>query len=277
MDTGAMKDSLIFPLMGATVLTAMLINPAAAVPTAMIFDNYIGSDSHGYGDVIGSTSNFQIYSMDVSLSGNMLSVSILTTFAGKGDNGLFDGVGDPNLTGGTGIGYADLFLSSAWNPNGSAPYTGDDNSNGTIWSYGFSLDDHWMNENSNGTGTLYSLNSGNNDADILLSDDFLTGGIYRNGQEVAVDTTNGDITAIAGNSSWNIDAANDRVNFMIDLTGTNLLMGNEIALHWGFTCANDVIEGAYSVPEPGILVLLATGLIGIAGITSVKRRHSQTP
>ena len=115
-----------------------------------------------------------------------------------------------------------------------------------------------------------------------MSDDFLTGGTYRNDQEVAVNVTeerirNGDITAIAGSSSWNIDTSSSRVNFMIDLTGTDLLLGDEIALHWGFTCANDVIEGDYSVPEPGILALLSIGLVGFTGISTVRRKTDTLP
>jgi len=128
-----------------------------------------------------------------------------------------------------------------------------------------------MNEGSSGTGTLYSLTGDN--ADILLTQSFMTGATYRSGQEVAVDRSNSNNTAIAGTSNWNIDAANDRVNFMIDLTGTDLLLGDTIALHWGFTCMNDAIEGAYSVPEPGVLALLATGLIGITGITSARKKR----
>jgi hypothetical protein len=50
---------------------------------------------------------------------------------------------------------------------------------------------------------------------------------------------------------------------LIDLTGTNLLLCDEIALHWGFTCANDVIEGAYSVPESGMPGLIVIGLLGM--------------
>jgi hypothetical protein len=265
----------------AIILFSMsLISPAGAVPTTIV-DNYEGSDGHGYGDVIGSTSNFQTSSMDVSLSGNMLTVSILTTFAGKADNHLFD-----SLTGGKGIGYGDLFLGSSWTPYGTSPYTGDNTYTGTTWTYGFSLDDRWMSEGTSGTGTLYSLNNAvfdndtvtNNNPDALLSEDFLTGGTYRDGQEVAVNVTeerilNGDITAIAGSSSWSIDTSASRVDFMIDLTGTDLLLGNEIALHWGFTCANDVIEGSYSVPEPSILALLSMGLFGLVGVTTLKKQH----
>jgi hypothetical protein len=259
METVAMISFARTILMAIPLSIAGLSQPVYAVPTMTIMDTYIGSDSHGYGDVIGSTSNFQTNSMDVSLTGSVLSVSIKASFAGKGDDGLFSGY----TAGGTGIGYGDLFLSSNWNPYGSAPYIGDDHSTGTLWTYGFSLDDRWMDESSVGTGTLYSLNSGSNDADILLAEDIMTGATYRNGQEVAVDTVNDDITAIAGISSWSIDVANSRVSFLIDLTGKDLLLGDDIALHWGFTCANDVIEGAYSVPEPGMPGLIGIGLLGM--------------
>ena len=251
-----MINKLTIHMLSVALLSLGLIQTAGAVPTT-ISDNYIGSDSHGYGDVIGSTSNFEITSMDVSLSGSMLSVSIYTTFAGKADNHLFD-----SLTGGAGIAYGDLLLSGSWNPHGSAPYTGDDSSTGTLWSYGFALDNRWWNgvDASGGSGTLYRLDGPTNDANTLLAEDFLTGGIYRNGQEVAVDT-NG-LTAV-GSGSWSVIDGTS-VNFNIDLAGTTLLGGDEIALHWGFTCANDVIEGAFKVSEPGILLLIASGLLGIA-------------
>lgn len=35
------------------------------------------------------------------------------------------------------------------------------------------------------------------------------------------------------------------------------------ALRWGITCGKDTIEVAYAVPEPAILELIATGLVGI--------------
>ena len=230
----------------------------------IINDNYEGASSvksngTSYGDVIGSTSDFQINYMDVSISGNILTVSIDTTFGGKGDNGLFSG----STYSGKGIGYGDLFLSSAWKPFGSdiGIYAGDDNSNGTVWTYGFSLDDRYGVENVEHQGTLYSLNSGNNNANASLSDDFLSTSdfYYRNGQEIAVDTGS-DVTK-AGKGTW--DTTVNKVNFEIDLTGTALAGSKTIALHWGMTCGNDTIEGEYSVPEPAILGLLALGLIGI--------------
>ena len=232
----------------ATVFALAVTQNTIAMPTNII-DGYIGGIDHGYGDVIGSTANFDISSMDVERIGNMLSVSINTGFAGKGDNHLFSGY----TYDGMGIGYGDLFLSSSWNPYGTAPYTADNSTNGTTWTYAFSLDDRYTD---GGSGSLYSLLGDN--SDVLLSEDFLKGAIFRNGQEVAVDTTGK--TAI-NSSNWNI--ATGSVNFLIDLTGTSLEGSDTIALHWGMTCGNDTIEGAYSVPEPTMLGLLAIGLIAL--------------
>lgn len=251
------------------VLALGMIQPVSAIP---IPDNYIGADSHGHGDVIGNTGNFQIFGMDVSLSGTTLSVSINTAFAGKGDNLLYGGATNTFYGGGKGVGYGDLFLSSAWTPylSVAAPnYELDDASNGTTWSYGFALDDRWMNEESAGTGKLYAL-SGDN-SDILMSEDFFNRSTFRNGQEVAVNTSGKDPV---GSGNWNIDTTSQLVNFQIDLNDTSLLAGPEIALHWGFTCANDVIEGAVGVPEPSVLSLLGIGGLVMSLTGFVRSRRS---
>ena len=97
----------------------------------------------------------------------------------------------------------DLFLSSNWTPCLTAacasPYSTDDYDNGTIWTYRFSLDNHWGVEDETHNGILYSLNSADidpnnpsdNNANAYLSDDFLSTSefYYRNGQEVAVNTS----------------------------------------------------------------------------------------
>jgi len=232
----------------------------------IIADNYIGANDHSRGDVIGRTNLFNISGAEVNLVGNTLTVDIYTKFAGRGDDGLFTG-----LTGGKGIGYGDLFLANAWSPYGSNPYVHDDHSNGTTWTYAVGLgDNRW--DSTGGSATLYSLNSGNNNTDALLSDDFITGGTYRNGQEVAVDTRDGNVTALSS-ALWSID--NDYIRFVMDITGTDLLSGNEIAFHWGQTCQNDVIEGSSPVPEPATILLLGTGLFGLAGVGRKKIKKDQ--
>ncbi len=239
----------------------------SAAAAAVIVDGYIGADNNGHGDVIGSDANFQINSMTTALNGTVLTVSIDTAFAGKG------GMLFPGLSNGDGIGYGDLFLSSSWAPNGTSAdqYINDNAATGTVWSYGLSLNNRFASGQHAGTSALYSLNSGDNAADILMSDDFMTGGVFRNGQEVAVDR-NGQVTGLTNNSSWAVNAST--VDFTIDLAGTSLLNGSEIALHWGFTCQNDVIEGVMpvsAVPVPAAAWLFGSGLIGLVGVARRKQ------
>lgn len=252
------------------ILSALALSISSvsfSVSATTILDGYVGANDNGHGDVIGDAALFDTLGMTISRSGNSLFISIESNFAGKGDDGLFS-----NLSNGQGIGYGDVFLSASWDPEGNAPYTGDDNTNGTIWGYGFSLFDRFMSEDdqSNGHGTLYSLNSGNNDADIMMSDDFLTGGIFRNGQEVAVDTVNGNVTAL-NQGLWSIDTANNLINFEIDISGTSLLASSVVAVHWGPTCANDVIEGVSPVPVPAAVWLFVSGIAGLVGFAARKK------
>jgi hypothetical protein len=93
--------------------------------------------------------------------------------------------------------------------------------------------------------------------DNAILSDAVTSYTFRNGRGVIVKEGSGSAVS---NGTWSISDldTNDFISFSIDLADTKLLNGDTIALHWGMTCGNDTIEGAYSVPEPTILGLLAS-------------------
>jgi hypothetical protein len=231
---------------------------------------YWGADSHNYGDVIGG-STYDIQGATITRVGNVLTISIATSFAGHA--GM-----DANLTPG-GIGYGDLFLAQTWKPFGAdANHVKDNDNNGTLWSYGFALDNRYS--NTGGSFKVYALNGKNNDANVLDSEKFMkctlgSSCYYRDGQATAVNTQNNPNVANTGMSgSWSV-TANKELKFTITLaSSSDLLKYSSLAMHWGETCQNDVIEGQVSlVPVPGALPLTGLGLmmLGLA-----RRRRGRT-
>lgn len=249
------------------VVSALSSVWALSASADVILDHYIGSDDHGYGDVIGQPGSFDVSAVDINLAGSLLSIDVTTSFANNG-LGTYQGYTNNGL----GIGFGDLFLANEWTPSGSAPYKADNWQTGTDWDYGFAIDDRW---NPGGTGIWHELGDTQN-GDVDLSDDYMSGGIFRNGQEVAVDTS--IATAMQGQPmNWSVDGANNRVSFTFDIAGTSLENSDVIGFHWGMTCGNDVIEGAYNrVPEPGTLALLGLGLsIMLVRMGRLKRSNRQ--
>lgn len=261
-----MRSIKIFTLFTVTFLLS------AQVHAYMVNDNYWGNPAGSYGDVIGSDSIFNIHGIDLSLTGTTLTVDIFTNFAGEADYGHYGSTHGPNLTNrelsgyGNGIGYGDLFLATSWNPYGTAPYAGDDNSNGTVWEYGFALDNRWA-ENG-GQGTLYQLNGTNNE-NANLAEDYLSGGFYRTKQEVGVDTDSQTVSSTNINGNWYV--FDDFIRMEFDIAGTDLEGADEIALHWAMTCGNDTMEGSWTVPEPSTLSLMGLSLLVIGFIGRRKR------
>ena len=249
----------------ATVIGALAFTGiAAAYP---INDTYYGGNDHGYGDIIGGA-QFDVLGASVARSGTQLTVNIYTNFAGHADEMLypqFTNRAASKLNGvSMGIAYGDLFLASKWTPFGNdAHHVHDNNVNGTHWTYGFSIDgDRWT--DAGGSGTLYALSGATNDANALLSNDFLSGAIFRDGQEIGVDRASRTVQAV-GHGRWSVDTTpgNQHLSFVFDIANTALADSDTIALHWAMSCGNDTIEGERFVPEPTTLALLLPGLFAL--------------
>lgn len=229
----------------------------------MVNDTYMGGNDNGWGDVIGDSRKFDTDGLNVYFSGSIITVDIFTNFANTDAIGSFSGL----TSNGLGIGSGDLFLSNSYSPFGTTPnYLQDNAATGTLWQYGLSIDDAYRTSGT-GAASLYKLNGSTNDSNALLSDDFLSGGVFRNGQEVAVDTQSSSTSIINSTGLWSVDTAAKKISFSFDTTGTDLLSTGELALHWAMLCGNDVIEGVVSAPinvsEPSIAALLGLGLLGL--------------
>jgi hypothetical protein len=61
----------------------------------------------------------------------------------------------------------------------------------------------------------------------------------------------------------------------LSLLGLGLAANDPFSIHWAPTCNNDYLElqmPVSSVPEPGALILMVTGLIGLVGSRKLKRK-----
>lgn len=243
------------------MVAALAVLGMHAAQAGTIADNYTGSDSHGYGDVIGESTLYNINSAVVTRVGSVLTIAISTVFSGKAA-----------ASGKTPVGYGDLFLSDMWSPNtASANYANDNMTNGTQWKYGLALSNTARTQNNaSNVATLYKLNTNAtsiNDSKTVMDAAGLGNYIYRNGQADTVKTSGATLAktingATVGPGSMTLDP--NLVTFQIDIAGTEMMNWTSFAIHWGETCQNDVIEGITSVvPEPGSFALLGLGLFGM--------------
>ncbi len=229
-----MKKTLL--AIGAIIVIGMAFSTGAGAITVLSEDYYGGSikpTATSYDDVIGS--DFAVDSIKYNaVAGNKIEVVLQGNYFGTD---YAKGISQYGNIG-------DLYLNSnGWvvsNPGDHARYDI------------FTQSEGWNYVVSKSMGKIYELNYGG--ITPTGNEGHWTG--YRGDQAYQ-----GGYGTERGSASWVLDPTNKTLTITFDSLGMSY---DAIGYHWTMACGNDVVEGGGKpVPEPGTLILLGLGVLGL--------------
>jgi hypothetical protein len=134
------------------------------------------------------------------------------------------------------------------------------------WKYAFTMPE--LPAAQSGIGGLYQTSNGV--VQLANVDASHAGWIYRDGQAVQFEPAPSASPDAWG--TWSVGSGT--ITFAITDYG---LLGNDFALSWAMTCANDVIQGQAtgvgSVPEPSTWAMMILGFAGVGFMAYRKRKN----
>jgi hypothetical protein len=195
-----------------------------------------------------------------------------------------DTVGIPNFTGGTAeVQNGSLIQLTFYNATTSSSYwwvlsPGDlfiDTNSDEVWDYIVDLT-NWTESGKNnsdpneGDYNVYSVSLALDNLGYILSgndnSDGWTGFLIRDDHPVAYD--GGSYYGQVSFSGW--DSSSPTSEYTFDFIEDGISLGDTFTIGWAPNCANDVIYETMAnptpTPEPATMLLLGSGLIGLAGL-----------